>query len=89
MGKKHGVQITFFHGRGGSIGRGGGPPNFILQAQPAGSLQAPSWGGEGCLGGGTPVYIQHTHYIILYIYMYIYMYIYIYNDNICIGNEIS
>lgn len=39
VGKKHGVQITFFHGRGGSIGRGGGPPNFILQAQPAGSLQ--------------------------------------------------
>jgi hypothetical protein len=49
VGKKHGVQITFFHGRGGSIGRGGGPPNFILQAQPAGSLQAP-WGGEVCLG---------------------------------------
>jgi len=39
VGKKHGVAITFFHGRGGSIGRGGGPPNLILLAQPAGSLQ--------------------------------------------------
>ncbi|CAK9020345.1 unnamed protein product [Durusdinium trenchii] len=39
VGKKHGVAITFFHGRGGSIGRGGGPPNMILLAQPAGSLQ--------------------------------------------------
>ena len=40
VGKKHGVEITFFHGRGGSIGRGGGPPHLIMLAQPAGSLQA-------------------------------------------------
>eukprot|EP00438_Fugacium_kawagutii_P035626 Skav226840 [mRNA] locus=scaffold1741:224185:235159:- [translate_table: standard] len=39
VGKKHGVDITFFHGRGGSIGRGGGPPNLIMLAQPAGSLK--------------------------------------------------
>ncbi|CAJ1336438.1 unnamed protein product, partial [Effrenium voratum] len=39
VGKKHGVEITFFHGRGGSIGRGGGPPHLIMLAQPAGSLQ--------------------------------------------------
>ncbi|CAK9070585.1 Phosphoenolpyruvate carboxylase [Durusdinium trenchii] len=39
VGKKHQVDITFFHGRGGSIGRGGGPPHLIMLAQPAGSLQ--------------------------------------------------
>ena len=50
VGKKHGVAITFFHGRGGSIGRGGGPPNLILLAQPAGSLQVGSW---ICGMGGT------------------------------------
>ncbi|CAJ1361517.1 unnamed protein product [Effrenium voratum] len=38
VGRKHGVEITFFHGRGGSIGRGSGPPHLILLAQPAGSL---------------------------------------------------
>mmetsp|Transcript_31531 Transcript_31531/g.72868 ORF Transcript_31531/g.72868 Transcript_31531/m.72868 type:complete len:971 (-) Transcript_31531:364-3276(-) len=38
VGKKHGVEITFFHGRGGSIGRGGGPPHLTLLAQPEGSL---------------------------------------------------
>ena len=39
VGKKHGVNVTFFHGRGGSIGRGGGPPHLTLLAQPAGSLE--------------------------------------------------
>ena len=39
VGKKHGVNVTFFHGRGGSIGRGGGPPHLTLLAQPEGSLE--------------------------------------------------
>jgi len=39
VGKKHGVNVIFFHGRGGSIGRGGGPPHLTLLAQPEGSLE--------------------------------------------------
>ncbi|CAE7664589.1 unnamed protein product [Symbiodinium pilosum] len=38
VGTKHGVEITFFHGRGGTISRGGGPPHLTLLNQPAGSI---------------------------------------------------
>jgi phosphoenolpyruvate carboxylase len=34
LGKKHGIQTTFFHGRGGSIARGGGPIETALLALP-------------------------------------------------------
>jgi phosphoenolpyruvate carboxylase len=39
LGKESGVPIAFFHGRGGSVSRGGAPTGRAIAAQPAGSIQ--------------------------------------------------
>ena len=37
--RRHGISWIFFHGRGGAIGRGGGPTNSAIMALPAGTVQ--------------------------------------------------
>lgn len=37
-GRDKGVQISFFHGRGGSVSRGGAPAGRAIAAQPAGTI---------------------------------------------------
>ena len=39
VGRARGIRIRFFHGRGGSIGRGAGPTHRFLGALPRGTLQ--------------------------------------------------
>src|SRR5918992_4643070 len=43
QGPEHGLQVTFFHGRGGSPSRGGAPPHTAILSPPPGSP-------HGCVG---------------------------------------
>ncbi len=38
VGQANNVRLAFFHGRGGTVGRGAGPTHFFLEALPPGSL---------------------------------------------------
>ena len=38
LAKKYKIEVTFFHGRGGSAGRGGGPIQATLRSQPPNSV---------------------------------------------------
>ncbi len=39
IGEKCGIPLTFFHGRGGSVSRGGAPTGKAIAAQPTGSIK--------------------------------------------------
>ena len=66
---KHGVRLTLFHGRGGAVGRGGGPSAQAIASQPpgtvAGSIRVTEQGEMIRFKLGTPAIAKATlsHYL--------------------------
>jgi phosphoenolpyruvate carboxylase len=46
--EEYGVRLILFHGRGGTVGRGGGPTHMAIRSQPPGTIKVRK---RGCLQG--------------------------------------